>query len=110
MSWNAVRNRLIKLFRGVMLVLNDKHWNPLDWTIECQEPARQLNGYDCGVFTIFWAIMELLGLSLSELEPRKCVKTLRYKIMYACLKKIQSGVNDYAYDMKAAGFTTHDKP
>lgn len=104
---------MTKLFSGVMNSLKDDHWNPLAWAIECQEPARQLNGVDCGVFTIFWGILELVGVPLERLDPRLCVKTLRYKIMYALLKKIQSGVpflNDYSYDMKAAGFTTHHKP
>lgn len=31
-SWRAVSNRLIKLFRAMMVMLHDKYWNPLNWS------------------------------------------------------------------------------
>lgn len=87
-------------------MINDEQWHSSKWRFELKQPSIQMNSFDCGMIVAMWVVMEAAGIRLRRLDVSRCTDVLRYKLMYAMLRRVRSGGNPRAegYDMEAAGF------
>lgn len=109
----AIRN-VLSYFRRKT---KDDYWDPSKWQVQVpKDIAKQsIEGNDCGVFVVLWAVMEALELDkkgLGRVGKVSSVLAYRKKFAYAWIngQRSQSDGEFYEYNLKEAGFLDDETP